>query len=100
MKTIAAAAALFLSASAALAEAPCENPVAPPCQKACAAMAAKLVLATRRPSLQPVSTGDADAVGTTEGVQKLARLSGLTIDELERMPLSGLRRAVVSYCRK
>ena len=53
MKTLLAAATLILSASAAMAGAPCENPSAELCQKACAVMAAKFVLAThpQRPAV-------------------------------------------------
>jgi hypothetical protein len=46
MKPLIPAIALILSASAALADAPCEDPSAQLCQKACAVMAAKFVLAT------------------------------------------------------
>jgi hypothetical protein len=51
MKTLVAAVTLILSASAAMAEAPCQNPVAPECQKACAVMGAKYVLAMRNQTL-------------------------------------------------
>ena len=44
MNPLIPATVLLLSASAAMADAPCENPVAPVCQKACAVMGAKYVL--------------------------------------------------------
>ena len=44
MKILIAALSLALTASAAMAEAQCENPRAEPCRKACAVMGAKFVL--------------------------------------------------------
>ncbi|MBV9554652.1 MAG: hypothetical protein JO032_17865 [Alphaproteobacteria bacterium] len=96
MRTIAAVAALILSASAAMAEAPCENPLAPPCQKACAALGAKLILATRRAGVQPVSA--ADGAGTMGGALHLARRSGRSVDYIEGVPFPRLREAVRASC--
>lgn len=103
MRTLLAATALLLSASAAMAEAPCENPAAQICQKACAAMGAKYVLLLRERQLgaqvQPVRAGDPlDRTGSLENAERLARLAGLSLDYIDGLPAGQISRAIAAYC--
>lgn len=66
MKTLISAVALILSASTAMAEAPCQNPVAPACQKACAVMGAKYILLIRERSLATTVQVQNDNSGSLE----------------------------------
>jgi hypothetical protein len=107
MKTLLAAATLILSASAAMAGAPCENPSAELCQKACAVMAAKFVLATHPQSHATgtpvraawVDNSD-DNPGSLENAQRLAASAGLSLDYINGMTLTQSRAAVLAYCPK
>jgi hypothetical protein len=105
MKTLIAAVALTLSASAAMAEAPCENPVAQACQKACAVMGAKYVLSVRRKDAQPAARVQAvrvdsaeDNTGSLERAQHLARIAGLSLDYIDGLTLSQSKAAIAAYC--
>ena len=100
MKMLMAAAVLVLSTSAAMAEAPCQNPVLLSCQKACAAMGAKLVLTTRKQnmSVRPVRASDADSFGTLEDAERLARLSGLSLAYIDGLTVREVRAAIAGYC--
>jgi hypothetical protein len=103
MKTLTAAAILLLSTSAAMAEAPCQSPQTPSCQKACAVMGAKFVLSMRKntpPShVQTVRTAaPGDAEDSLEGAQRLARLAGLSLDYIEAMTVRDVNRGVAKSC--
>ena len=105
MKTLMAAVTLFLSASAAMAEAPCQNPVAPACQKACAAMGAKYVLSMRQQNLQShmpvraIRVGDSeDNAGSLENAERLARLAGLSRDYIDGLTAREISGAIAAYC--
>jgi hypothetical protein len=101
MKTLVAATALLLSASAAMAEAPCQNPVAPSCQKACAVVGAKYVLAIRERSLQAgahVQTVRADAGEPLASAQHLARLADLSLDYIDGLTVRQINGAIAAYC--
>jgi hypothetical protein len=107
MKPLLAALALILSASAALADAPCENPSTQLCQKACAVMAAKLVIATHPRShsaATPVRAAWADNSddnpGSAENAQRLAGIAGLSLDYINGLTLQQSKAAVVAYCPK
>lgn len=105
MKTPIAAAIFILSASAAMAEAPCQNPVASDCQKACAMIGAKYILLMREQSLQPGAhfqmvraEEPADNPGSLENAQRLARIAGLTLDYIDGMTWPQSKATVAAYC--
>ncbi len=105
MKTLVAATALLLSASAAMAEAPCQNPVASDCQKACAMIGAKYILSMREQSLPPGAhfqtvraEEPADNPGSLENAQRLARIAGLTLDYIDGMTWPQSKAAIAAYC--
>jgi len=103
MKTLLTAAALLLTASAAMAEAPCENPTAQICQKACAVMGAKYMLSVREQQLparvRSVRAGDPlDQTGSFENAERLARFAGLSLDYIDGLPVEQISRAVATYC--
>ena len=105
MKMLIAAATFILSASAAMAEVPCQSPVASDCQKACAMIGAKYILSMREQSLQ---TGahlqmvraeePADNPGSLENAQRLARIAGLTLDYIDGMTWPQGKAAIAAYC--
>jgi hypothetical protein len=101
MKTPLAALTLILPVSAAMAEAPCQNPVAPECQKACAVMGAKYVLAMRSRTLQAgvrVQTVRADAEDPLANAQRLARFAGLSLDYIDGLTMRQVNGAIAEYC--
>lgn len=107
MKPLIPALAFILSASAALAEAPCENPSTQLCQKACAVLATKFVLAAHpqnHSAATPVRAawGDNsdDNPGSAEIAQRLAGIAGLSLDYINALPLQQSKAAVVAYCPK
>jgi hypothetical protein len=105
MKTLIAAVTLLLTALPALAGAPCQNPLTPSCQKACAVMGAKFVLAARPQSLlTPVQTVRAndtlDAGGAMDNARRLARLAGVSLDYIDGMTLQEINGAIAASCRR
>jgi hypothetical protein len=112
MKTLIAALTLALLASPAFAEAPCQNPSTSRCQKACAIMGAKLALSMREQALATRAqesdghTFDATVRLTSlrtrdalEGAQRLARLAGFSLQDIDKMTLRDVSAAVVKNCR-
>jgi hypothetical protein len=101
MKTLIPALALILSAFAAMAEAPCQNPVVPACEKACAVMGAKYILWIRGrdlpagAQLQTVSTDSQDALASA---QHLASFAGLSLDYIDGLPMQQVKQAIAAYC--
>jgi hypothetical protein len=107
MKTLIAAATLILSVSAAMAQAPCEAPRAPACQKACAVMGAKFVLSMRdrsrgtRAPVQAVRMIDpVDSDPSLASAQRLASFAGLSLDYIDALTVQQISRAIVTYCPK
>src|SRR5262249_20351111 len=107
MRTLIAAASLMLSASAAMAGAPCENPVSPPCQKACAVMGAKYVLALQgrgaplQARVQPARAGEPLArTASLVNAERLARFAGLSLDYINALSAEQIGRAIAAYCPK
>lgn len=106
MKTLMAAVSLLLSASAALAGAPCQNPAVPACETACAALGAKLALSLRQQGAMP--GGQVQKIGTGKsldddgfaGAQRLAHLARLSLDYIGGMTVQQARGAVAAYCPK
>jgi hypothetical protein len=104
MKTLVAAVTLILSASTAMAEAPCENPAAELCQKACAVMGAKYVLMHQQSSranasIHPVRADmSADNPGWRENAERLATIAGLSLDYIDGLTLQQSKAAVAAYC--
>jgi len=84
-----------------MADAPCQNPVVPACQKACAVMGAKYVLAMRERTLQAgirVQTVRADAGEPLANAQYLARFAGLSIDYIDGLTVRQINGAIAAYC--
>jgi len=105
MKTLIAAITLMLAASAAMAAAPCQNPLTLPCQKACAAMGVKFVLSMREQTLgtrvRTVHVGDTrETVEAMASAQQLARFAGLSLQYIDGMTLHDVSRAVDAYCAR
>jgi hypothetical protein len=101
MKTLIAAVTLVLSASAAMAEAPCQSPVAPECQKACAVMGAKYVLWSRDrdlPAGAQLQTVSDDGQNPLAAAQRLAGYTGLSLDYIGGLPMQQVKQAVETYC--
>jgi hypothetical protein len=104
MKTLIAAVSLILSASAAMAEAPCQDPVTIPCQKACAVMGAKYVLSMREQSLQAnvqvkaVRVGNPLDRGDLAAAQRLASFAGLSLDYIDGLTTQQINGAIAAYC--
>jgi hypothetical protein len=101
MKMLVAAVTLILSASAAMAEAPCENPVSPPCEKACAAMGAKYVLWRReqdRPGVAQLQTVSANSESPLAAAHRLAGIAGLSLDYVDALSMRQVSQAVETYC--
>jgi hypothetical protein len=113
MKTLLAALILALTSSVAMGQAPCENPRTLPCQKACALMGAKFVLAMRKQALEieqlsratasrarlVVSADETNTGQMLENAQRLAGFAGVSLQEVDRMRLRDLSAAVDQYCR-
>jgi hypothetical protein len=113
MKILLAAVILALTSSVAIAEAPCESPRTLPCQKACALMGAKFVLAMREQTLEieqvsqetasrgrvVLSSTGANTWQMLENAQRLAGFAGVSLQEVDRMRLRDLGAAVDRYCR-
>lgn len=113
MKTLLAALILALTSSVAMGQAPCENPRTPPCQKACALIAAKFVLSMRAQTLEieqlsretasrgrvVLSSSGANTWQMLENAQRLAGLAGVSLQEVDGMRLRDLGAAVEQYCR-
>jgi hypothetical protein len=103
VKTLISAMVLLLSASAAMAEAPCQNPVATACQKACAVMGAKYVLAMREQNLQAgarIQIVRADAEKPLASAQHLARFADLSLDYIDGLTVREISGAIAAYCPK
>ena len=100
MKTLIAATIFALSASSALAQAPCENPTALPCQKACAVIGAKLVLAERQNAGAMVRLTTLSSEGAPDSAQRLAHLAGVSLIDIDRMTLRDASDGVAKYCRR
>ena len=101
MKTLVAAVVLILSASAAMAEAPCQSPAAVECQKACAVMGAKYVLWRRErdlPAGAPLQTVSATSENPLAAARQLAGLAGLSLDYVDALSMQQVRQAVETYC--
>jgi hypothetical protein len=98
MKTLISVAALLLSASTAMAEAPCENPVTPACRQACAAMGAKYVLLMREPNLLTAVRVQADNVGSLDNTQRLARFAGLSLPYIASLTVQQINGAIALSC--
>jgi 4-pyridoxate dehydrogenase len=113
MKTALAAVTLLMTVSAALAEAPWENPSAPQCQKACALMGAKFALSMREQALKTqaqilavqsgrpaprVDLTSFDNDATLGGVRYLAQIAGRSLHDINGMTLREARHAVEQYC--
>ena len=104
MKTLMAAVTLILSASAAMAEAPCQNPISLPCQKACAVMGAKYVLSIREQNLQTgvqvkaVRAGNPFDRGDLAAAQRLASFAGLSLDYIDGLTMQQINGAIAAYC--
>lgn len=101
MKTPMAAMALLLSASAAMAEAPCQSPVGLECQKACAVMGAKYVLWRReqdRPAAVQLQTVSANSDSPLAAARRLAGFAGLSIDYVDNLSMRAVRQAVEATC--
>jgi hypothetical protein len=114
MKMLMAALILALTSSVAMGQAPCENPRALPCQKTCALMGAKFVLAMREQILEieqlsretasraRLVVSAADGTNTwqmLENARRLAGFAGVSLQEVDRMRLRDLGAAVDRYCR-
>lgn len=113
MKTLTAAAALILSATTAMAEAPCQNPRTTPCQQACAMMGAKYVLLLRQPAQQtparvlPIRASNSLAIapaslvagGSLEAAQRLAHIAGFSVEDIGGMKLPDISSAIAESCR-
>ena len=97
MKTLIAA-IFALSASSALAQAPCENPTALPCQKACAVIGAKLVLAERQNAGATVRLTTLSSESAPDSAQRLARLAGVSLIDIDRMTLRDASDGVANSC--
>ena len=101
MKMLVAAVTLMLSASAAIAEAPCQSPVGLECQKACAVMGAKYVLWRReqdRPAAAQLQTVSASSDNPLAAARRLASLAGLSIDYVDNLSMGEVRQAVEASC--
>jgi hypothetical protein len=104
MKILIAALTLALTASAAMAEAPCENPSALPCRKACAVMGARFALSMREQALEmraatpKLDLTSFDTDETLAGARRLASFAGLSLRYIDAMTLPEIRRAVNEYC--
>ena len=98
MKTLIAIVALLLSASTAVAEAPCENPVTPACQKACAVMGAKYVLLKHEPNLLTTARVQTDNVGSLDIAQRLVRFAGLSLPYIASLTVQQINGAITLSC--
>jgi hypothetical protein len=113
MKTLIAPLILVLTASTAMAGAPCENPHMLPCQKACAVMGAKFALTMHeqavemrtlesavraRRSMPMLDLTSLHATATQQDAEYLARFAGVSLTYIEGMTLKEAKRAVDEYC--
>jgi len=98
MKTLIVAVALILVASIAMAEAPCQNPVAPVCRKSCAVIGAKFILTMREQTLTTPVREQNDKVGSIEKAQRLARLAGLSLYYIDNLTVPQINRALAIFC--
>lgn len=98
MKTLIAVVALLLSASTAVAEAPCENPVTLACRQGCAVMGAKYVLMMREPNLLTTVRVQTDNVGPLENAQRLARFAGLSLPYIASLTMQQINGAIAFSC--
>jgi hypothetical protein len=104
MKMLITAMTLALTASAAMAEARCENPRAEPCRKACAVMGARFALSMREQALEmraatpKLDLTSFDTDETLVGARRLAYFAGLSLQYIDAMTLPEIRRAVDEYC--
>ena len=101
MKTLIAALMIALTASSAMAEAPCESPPTLPCQKACAAMGAKFVMSMRQDrqnAINVVKSSATYSAGMVERARHLAGFAGVSLQDIDRMTLHDLAGAVGEYC--
>jgi hypothetical protein len=98
MKTLISVVALLLSASTAVAEAPCENPVTLACRQACAVMGAKHVLSMREPNPLTTVRVQTDDVGSLDSAQRLARFAGLSLPYIARLTVQKINGAIASSC--
>jgi hypothetical protein len=98
MRTLISAVALLLSTATGMAEAPCENPVAPACQKACAVMGAKYVLSIREQSLPTPPRVQIGNAGSLESAQRLARFAGLPLLYIDGLTVPQIKRGIALYC--
>ena len=101
MNPLIPAAILLLSASAAMADAPCENPVVPVCQKACAVMGAKYILWRReqdRPGVAQLQIVSANSDNPLAAARRLASFAELSLDYVDGLSMGEVRRTVEASC--
>ena len=113
MKTLIVPVMLLLTASTAMAQAPCENPIAPSCQKACAIMGAKFALTMHEQALEMRSLESAvqaksakpkldltslHATATQADADQLARSAGVSLQSIDGITLREAKRAVDEFC--
>ena len=92
---------LLLSASAAMADAPCQNPVVPACRKACAVMGAKYVLWRReqdRPGVAQLQIVSANSDNPLAAARRLASFAGLSLEYVDGLSMNEVRRTVEASC--
>ena len=101
MKVLVATVTLILSASAAMAEAPCQSPLGAECQKACAVMGAKYVLWRReqdRSAAAQLQTVSASSDNPLAAARRLASFADLSIDYVDHLSMREVRQAVEASC--
>ena len=98
MKALISVVALLLSASTAVAEAPCENPVTLACRQACAVMGAKYVLLMRESNLPTTVRVHTDNVGSLDNAQRLARFAGLSLPYIASLTVQQINGAIALSC--
>jgi hypothetical protein len=98
MKTLISVVALLLSASTAVAEAPCKNPVTLACRQTCAVMGAKYVLLMRDPNLPTTVPVQTDNVGSLDNAERLARFAGLSLPYIASLTVQQIHGAIALSC--
>jgi hypothetical protein len=98
MKALISVVALLLSASTAVAEAPCENPATLACRQACAVMGAKYVLLMREPNLPTTVRLQTDNVGSLDNAQRLARFAGLSLPYIASLTVQQINGPIALSC--